>query len=578
MGAIERRPLREVLSERIFDGTVNAALFSTYTFQRSYFEDEVLDGFLCERGVKRGRSPVSVLLDADMYEGSGWGYDVQSYLGGRLWHPKVTALMITEQGWGARRRTILAVSSGNLTLSGWETNLELVLALDWEGWTLPKVVEKWVTAQSNFAPNSAFGRWYQKNSSGKPRKFIEEQLISNYEKLDIWKQWGWGGYWSTAHILAPFMDSSEDEDSNETARSYLRTLLKFGTKGRKLHLYLNGAPDGRAYGNWNLLKKLSKEARLKTYVVAGENLHAKLQIVKAEGAWQILGGSPNPTANAMLKDRSSRGNVELAWQTTSASLGGGILPPYDEIPLKRKNFVMPASRHKRKRWRAISHLRYNPKRRMLIASWILPHGESDTAIKYMGKEEEIDKEIILGDDRAVQTLPRDRTELRLFEPDWVPIAFPPEESDDPVLVGEWSLDQIISLLGGREVSTGAKGRAKTSTKPDGMPEADGGSTFPWHDKVSALEEALANTKETIESLQFKRDASYWLRLTERAWKAANPDEEGITIFESSWRRWVRARICGSLLRLDRRLKFVPQFTGKASSWVRHVDPSLREGM
>jgi hypothetical protein len=575
---VERRPIQEVLSDRILDGTVKAALFSTYTFSRPYFENEVLTGFLGERGLKRGRSPVTVLMDHEMFEGAGWGYDVQLFGGGRLWHPKVTALFLAEGTQTIRRRTVLLVGSGNLTSSGWESNLELFLVLEWDGWSLPRVIESWI-GKNGFASDSCLGRWYSRFSAGKPPKYVEKALLSSLGDNDIWSQWDWWGTWSVAHVLAPFMDSPEDEGSNDTRSSYLQELSKLASYRARIHLYLNTAPDGRAYAHWPTLKQLIKEHDLRVHQVVGGNLHAKLQAVRVQGCWQILGGSPNPTANAMLKATKKKGNVEVAWQTTSRSLSGGLLPSCEDVDLKWWNFTLPKPTRRKKRWVALSGISYNPKTKKLLPRWIKPHGSWDTRMLLGELEVQPDEPFKLEEERAVQTLPREPNRHRSFGPDWVPIEFPPNESDDPILLKEWTLDQILSLMAGREdfqETNGLTGSSSVPSKPNNGGGEGPGFEFPWHTKVAALEESLTNTLEKIESADSSREASFWMNIVRRCLRSADPDEVGITLFESSWREWVRARLCNSLLGLDGRRAFTTEFRELAARWQRRIDPRLRD--
>jgi hypothetical protein len=574
---IERRAIQEILSDRILGGAVNAALFSTYTFNRDYFEDEILKGFLSERGLKRGQSPVTVLMDQEMFEGSRWGYDVHFYRGGRLWHPKITALFIAERIQAVRRRTVLLVGSGNLTPSGWETNLELFLALVWEGWSLPRVFESWI-AKNGFASGSCFGRWYRRFSKGKPPRYVEDALLSSFSEMDIWNQWNWSGEWSVAHVFAPFMDSPEDEGSTDTASSYLQELTEFANRQARMHLYLNAAPDGGAYGHWPTLNQLSKKLELRAYRVIDGNLHAKLQAVKAKGCWQILGGSPNPTANALLKATDKKGNVEVAWQTTSSSLSGGILPKCEEVELKRRNFIMPKPIRRKKKWRALSRISYSPRTKKFHPRWIAHHGAWDTQVLLGESEIQLNAPAKIDEERAVQTLPRDPRQNRGFAPDWVPIEFPPNESDDPILLKEWTLDQILSLMAGRgalEEPNAGITLSSTSSEPNREHRESPGLEFPWHSKVSALEMTVANMLEKIRGVESSREASFWLTLVERCMRIADPDEEDIGLLESSWREWVRARLCNSLLRLDKRRMYSSEFIAVALRWRRRVEPSLR---
>jgi hypothetical protein len=97
--------LADRLADEIGAGRVVAALFSTFTFRREFFERLPLPLVTAE-GRRRGLLPITVAVDRTQFEGSGWGYEVVRAPGGRRWHAKLIALMVEEAG---NSRTVLAI-------------------------------------------------------------------------------------------------------------------------------------------------------------------------------------------------------------------------------------------------------------------------------------------------------------------------------------------------------------------------------------------------------------------------------------------------------------------------------------
>ena len=97
MKNVSTAELKDSLSNCIADSIIRAALFSTYTFNSAYFEEEIFQSLLCGMGQGRGTFPVTVIVDRNRFAGQRSGYDVCLSPEGRLWHPKIAVLMLENQ-------------------------------------------------------------------------------------------------------------------------------------------------------------------------------------------------------------------------------------------------------------------------------------------------------------------------------------------------------------------------------------------------------------------------------------------------------------------------------------------------
>ena len=156
---IDSFPVTERLADLIGPDNVRAALFSTYTFTREFFENEVVTDLLLARAASKrpGAIPITLLLSQEHYRGHSRGYEAITYKK-TLWHPKFSVLMV---GTDSSPRTILILGSGNLTQSGWESNLELFMALEWSGWSLPQAIKDLLTLGAG-ANESRVEQWMKK--------------------------------------------------------------------------------------------------------------------------------------------------------------------------------------------------------------------------------------------------------------------------------------------------------------------------------------------------------------------------------------------------------------------------------
>lgn len=582
MRTIPSADLNESFSHYIADSAIRAALFSTYTFNHAYFEDDILQSLLCGMGQRRGTFPVTVIVDRNRFMGQRSGYDVCLSPEGRLWHPKVIVLML-ESPRRETARTVFAIGSGNLTMSGWRKNLELFLVMEWSGWRLPSAVKHWISPSIGFAQDTKFGRWYVKNAGRGADVTVDRIIVSSYGKNSIWSQWNWDRPWKRACIVSPFTDIREEEQ-NDDPQSYFAEILEWAASSRsRLDVYLQAKPDGRVVGNWKTFKWLSQKIHLQVHRVEDKDnsrpLHAKLHAVQAGNTWHILGGSPNATSAAMLMGKDQSGNVELAWQSESDNLPHGLLPPASPVQLNKSNFIEPAKTSDIPRWRTISSISYDPKNKKLAPEWLSGHSELDTKILLRGERIRLNNQILLGDERAVTTLPTSMQEQGEFEADWVPIKFPYNESDDPVFERNMTLEQYISMLAGFEESENA---GESSSSPADSAQAETrpktGQDFPWHERVLSLELGLQNVMKRLDDSISTDETSHWLTIVRGCLDRAEPRQDDSDALEVSWKKWVRAEICYELLSWDKRKGIYRPFQKLAREWRKKIDPYLRRRM
>jgi hypothetical protein len=580
MGNIPAAELKESLSNFIADSVIRAALFSTYTFNCDYFEEEILQSLLCGMGQRRGTFPVTVIVDRNRFVGQRSGYDVCLSPGERLWHPKIVALMLENQR--QERRTVFAIGSGNLTPSGWRKNLELFLLMEWTGWRLPVAVKHWINPNIGFAQDTKFGRWYIENNDGKADRSVDKTIFGNYVEGCIWDQWCWDRPWNRACIVSPFTDCREEEQNDDPQDYFAKILELASSSSSRLDVYLQVVPDGRVIGSWRTFKWLSERIHLQIYGVepaaSGQRLHAKLHAAKVDGTWCILGGSPNATSAAMVKSEEQSGNVELAWQTKSGTLPYGLLPPGAPVQLKKSNFVEPDKTFEAMRWRVISSVSYNPKNRKLVTEWLPGHSEKDTTILLGEKEIKLYDQVLLGVERAIATLPRSLEEKSKFQADWVPIMFPENESDDPIFERNWTLEEYIAMLTSfeKEDSNGDLTSSATSSHTETMPNIE--EDFPWHENVLSLELGLKSVKERLDISISSDETNHLREVVRRCLEKAEPDQDNSDALESSWKKWVRAEICYTILSWDRRKVIYRPFLKLARQWKGKIDPYLRRRM
>lgn len=137
---IEQKALCDALRDAIGDSHVEAALFTTYTFDPSFFEENVLpvlwDKTLShnvrarlaemERELLKMNTDIAVYYDRAGLDTSASPLLRVKYHGivrkrGTRFHPKVVLALVAKDG---ERRLLVCVSSANLTEAGYFTNLE----------------------------------------------------------------------------------------------------------------------------------------------------------------------------------------------------------------------------------------------------------------------------------------------------------------------------------------------------------------------------------------------------------------------------------------------------------------------
>jgi hypothetical protein len=570
--------------QAIGDCRIQAALFCTYTFRRSFFETEVLDGILCGHGQLKGHFLVTVIVDGDNFHGQGAGYDVCKYPGTNLWHPKVIALMLRNKD-SKLYKTALFIGSGNLTPSGWEKNLEVFSYFEWDGWVLPDAIERWAFPLGSIGSSTKFGAWYSKKHFGNVPPRINDQIIASSETASIWEQWNWSGSWTRAHVIAPFTDQAEDE-ANQEDEGYFSHLVEHSySKTASLNIYLQGAPDGRVFGSWSTFAGLKDRVHIKVFRVGGENsrpLHAKLQAVYTEGTWQMLGGSPNATTAAMLRKWTQSGNVELAWQLkyTSPSLPMDFLPKAKEVSFKECNFIKPQAKPRIKRWISLESIRYEPSAQRLIPKWIVPHNIEDTVVSLAGTEVNPAQGINLSDpkfgsERAVATLPRNPIVEIGFEADWVPIECPFDVCDDSTLEKKWSFDQYLALLSGKRDFENTDSELSRAQTTDLFKSSTSDSTFPWHERMVALREALTNLAAMIEDADSELELNYVQAILKGCISSAS-DVAGLSPTEIYWREWSKFEIAKFILSRDKRKKAWRAMIRIVKPIKKDISPVLRK--
>jgi hypothetical protein len=244
--AIHSASLEDRLADEIGPGRVVAALFSTFTFGREFFERVPLS-LITDEG-RRRFLPITVVVDPTQFKGSGAGYEVKRAPGGRRWHAKLVAAMIEVD---REPRTVVAIGSGNLTRTGWEQNLELFHVDSWSGWRLPSAVVAWL--RSPWLHASHFAKWARDEGVVTKRRYHQSVLGSNAEPL--WDQLDFvrrGRRWSEIHIVSPFGDVGGDEAAEADACGpFFEHVLDHAVmNGARMTVYLREADKaGTAYGD-----------------------------------------------------------------------------------------------------------------------------------------------------------------------------------------------------------------------------------------------------------------------------------------------------------------------------------------
>lgn len=574
---VENASLEDRLADVIGPGRVVAALFSTFTFRREFFEGGPLSLVTAE-GRRRGFLPITVVVDPTQFEGSGWGYEVVRAPGGRRWHAKLIAVMIEEEG---NRRTVVAIGSGNLTRSGWERNLELFHVDSWSGWRLPAAVIAWL--RTPWLRASHFAKWAREVRLVTNRRNCKSVLGSIAEPL--WRQLDFvhrGRRWSEAHIVSPFgdVDGDEVEAANGCGTFFDHVLNHAVMNGARMTVYLRETDTrGNAYGDPGLLKRVGNRVKLQLRAVTPEGdctLHAKLIAVRTSGNWSVVMGSPNATGPAFV---TSGRNIELACEFpyVGRTLPPGLLPRSRAIRLA--DVVRPPTPKPKSRWECLESAIYEPRRKRIVLRWKNGHGPFDSRVLLADREldsKNVDLRAI--EDRFLKTLPLGTT-TRKYEADYVPIDLPADEEDprhdaasDRMTAEDWlaTLDGSPALVespGNGARRTGSAGRRGEGQNPN---------RFHWRERVVMLVAKLRGFTAAVDEALTRREVDHLRKIALGVWRSHNPNEGDLRTVDRAWRQWVRAGLWQVLHRLDRRVARWRPLSDLARHWKRAVPKHLRE--
>jgi hypothetical protein len=581
---IERKSLSDELSRLVSGNRVNAALFTTFTFGRQFFETEVL-GQVTEGLTRLGQIPITVVVDRNQYRGNGWGYQVVRPPSARLWHAKAILLMLTEaaSGW---RHTILGLGSANLTRSGWEENDELFSFRTCSDWCVPKVLKEDLL-QSDWLRSSEFAAWCEENDVVPKSSSGGVRLLTNVSGTPIWEQL-FGPYssrgWDEAHIIAPFTeraDFSEPEPGGRT-KQFFKEVADTKASGKSvLHVYLapsdpSASSSNRVVAESSPFDWLDDQLNLRMHVLDPKckgRFHAKLFAFKAGGRWSVVAGSANATGAAMT---AQDGNIEMVyeWKDVGRSLPGSLLPPSRQVALKNLVFTSPVFANTRT-WNAVERAVYFPKSKRLKIEWNHPHGPHDTRL--LVSEKRIDPaDFTLTDacDPCLQCIPKRRgqTDTRpSFVPIELPLTLPHELSARSKLTPEaW-----LHLIGQCEGQS-PPGEAPTGSPPSPKPKvAFAKGRFDWSEKVSRLDQSLASLIEMISACTGSKEMEWIEKLLLGVWRSHNPSEQGISSAEVAWRKWVRTAFWQVIGRYDKRYSICKRLSAYHSRWQRQLPQKLR---
>lgn len=571
--------LADRIADEIGGGRVLAALFSTFTFRREFFERVPLPLVTAE-GPRRGFLPITVIVDRTQFEGGGWGYEVVRAPEGRKWHAKLIAVMVEQQG---DRRTVVAIGSGNLTRSGWERNLELFHVDAWRGWWLPIPIVGWL--RTPWLRTSAFARWAKDVHLDSKRR--QHQSVLGSLGAPLWNQLDFvrrGRRWSEAHVVSPFGDVDDDErEAAGACGPFFDHVLRHArSPTARMTVYLRGVDETgtRAFGDRGLLRRVSKrvDLRLRAVPPSGDRpLHAKLLAVRANGSWSALVGSPNATGPAFT---NGGGNTELCceFRNVGRALPARLLPKSRAIATPAVE--RPELPKTKPRWECLESATYEPRRRRIVLRWRKGHGPFDSRVLLEDRDLEPDNvDLASVADRFLKTVPREPRKHR-YEPDFVPIEVPDDEADLLNKAGPdvMTADDWLERLDGSAASDGASGNGTLARGGGGGKRSDTTNSlrFHWRDHVVMLDGRLRGFDTAIRDALTKREVDHLRRTAVGVWRSHDPDEPGFSTEVRAWRRWVRAGLWHVLQRLDRRVGLLRPLSKLARRWRRAVPKPLKE--
>ncbi|MGA2958023.1 MAG: hypothetical protein ABSF48_20135 [Thermodesulfobacteriota bacterium] len=576
---IQTASLAERIKETIGGGYVIAAFFSTYTFSRDFFEQEVVK-LIADEGRRRGFFPLTIVMDRSQYRGNGWGYDIVRHPE-RMWHAKLIALFVEnpelELKW-----TVLAIGSGNLTRAGWERNQELYLVHSWNGWILPEAIDSWM--KEPWLSECKFGRWFHNNRIKIIAKNQRASIFTNLKK-PIWNQLNsLTGYkkWNEAHVLAPFSDNFQDEEQFGGTKSFFRMLTERAHSASNLHIYLRGIDsEGKSViGERRVFESLARKIRLHIHPVLpfeDRQLHAKLFAFRVGNSWSLIIGSPNATGAAMIFPNK---NIELAWEFAriGKSQLGKIIPRCKEVQLSKLFFKKPAFMNKR-RWEALESAIYLPKANRLRITWKVGFGPKNTKIL-------LDDKIInpfrinieTTNSRFLETRPRIPTKEK-YEPGFVPIQMPSGYLDLPTCqFKKLSPEEWLELLGkpfSLELPKNGPGAGENGG--NGAARNIERHQFIWRDRVAKLSGSLKGLRETIRNAGTPQTINYVDRIVRGVWASHNPRKYQRFSTEHGWCKWVRSGLWQVLREeCDGRSINHRGLCNLLNKWSRKIDGVLKE--
>ena len=578
---IQTASLVDRIKEGIGGGDVIAAFFSTFTFSREYFEQEVLN-LIADEGRKRGLFPLTIVMDRSQYRGSGWGYDIIHHPE-RLWHAKFIALFVEEAGSGIRW-TVLSIGSGNLTRAGWERNQELFLVHSWREWALPEAIHSWM--QEPWLTKSEFGRWFQiqKNSiRGIPKN--QNAFISTSLKEPIWDQLSLlKGHrkWREAHVLAPFSDNFQDEEQFSGAKSFFGNLIGRAHPNANLHVYLRGVDSEgeNVIAERGVFESLARKIRLHIHPVPpieDRQLHAKLFAFRFGNAWSLAIGSPNATGAAMIAPNK---NVELAWEFYPVKKWQmeKVIPKCKEVQLSKLYFEEPAYKSKR-RWEALQSAVYLPKSKRLRIFWKTRFGPKNTKVLLDDKViNSLNIDIETSSSRFLETRPRILTDKK-YEPGFTPIQLPIGYLDLPtVKLKKLKPEEWLNLLGSPlSVESAENAFASGPRNGAGSPKRLAKHQYAWRDRIAGFSRSLKGLRETIKNARTPQSIYYVERVVKGVWTSHDPEKYGKHSTEFAWRRWVRAGLWQTMNdECDGRIKNHRVLCDLVKKWSRKIDGVLKE--
>ena len=578
---VTEKSIAEELTALIADTRVVASFFSTYTFDREFFEREVLP-LITKEGERIGLDPVTIVVDRNKLRNCGAGYEVVRSQRGRLWHAKIILLYI--KGSGANQKwTIFGMGSANLTRAGWESNREFFSFQKWDQWRIPLPLKQWF--ESTPLRKCSFAQWLDKNSIRD--KFVTkvgQQLLTSYI-TPLWEQMEYPVKWSEAHILSPFTDNNQNmqDDDEDCGESFFCELAKnAASSNSRLDVYLRVAngQNKTVIGRESVFVALAKRVNLWIHPIDDDNhpLHAKLFAWKCSGCWSVLIGSPNATDAGMV---ATGKNIESALELPGKShtLPTGFFPKCKGYRIDSLTFIAPVIDF-RKVWDVIENAVYNRIKRIVTITWKNDgnHGPHDTIVLFDRKIVDPKQIRISGSlTRCLETRPRRKQKSDILS-GCVPIEMPQDMYDSDTFIEEQNLtpEEWLSQLGEPlwDVMVGVP-RKKDNAENGGRP-SDKAKDFQWALMVVNLEKRLQAFKNALLSITSQREFDRLERIAHQTWDAHNPNNKNLTLHERVWMEWVRAGMWRTLKccksKLSRHFRFKILF----KTWSIAVSKQIKE--